>query len=57
MNNGLVTGLRFGIGVGIGIMVVKEAKCAYDRYMLKRKIMDLWSEIKKGWNDAAEKAN
>ena len=54
MNSGLFAGIKFGIGAGIGIMVVKEAKDAYDRYMLKRDIKDLWSDMKKAWNEATE---
>ena len=51
MNNGFFTGIKYGIGIGIGIMVIKEAKKAYDRYMLKRSIKGFWSGIKKAWND------
>ena len=57
MLNGFVAGVRFGIGVGIGIMAVKEARDAYNRYMIKQKIKDLWSDIEKLWNETTEETN
>ena len=54
----IVVGIRFGIGIGIGIMAVKETKDAYDRYMLKRNIKGLWPDLVKAWNEATvEKTN
>ena len=50
MNNRLVTGIILGVGVGIGILAVEEAKKAYDKFMLKQKIKGLWSDINKVWN-------
>ena len=56
MNNGLLAGIKFGIGVGIGIMAVKETRDAYARYMLKRNLKNLWSYIKNAWKEATEEA-
>jgi hypothetical protein len=53
----MIKGLLAGIGMGIGIMVAKEAKRAYDRHMLEQKIKGLWSDIKKAYNEAAEETN
>ena len=50
MKNGLVAGITFGIGVGLGIMAVKEAKAAYDRYNRKHNIKSLWLNMKKVLN-------
>ena len=51
---GLVSGIKFGIGVGIGIIATKEAKAAYDKYRLKQNIKNLWSNFKMAWNEATE---
>ena len=50
MKNGLVAGITFGIGIGLGIMAVKEAKATYDRYTRKQNIKSLWSNMKKVLN-------
>jgi len=55
--NGFLAGIKFGIGVGIGIMTVSEVKNAIDRHMLKRKVKGLWSDIKKAWNEATAETN
>ena len=51
---GFLAGIKLGIGIGIGIMGVQEAKDAYEKYMLEQKIKVLWSDIKEAWNDATE---
>jgi len=53
----MIKGLLTGIGIGVGIMAVKEAKKAYDKHMLERKFKCFWSDIKKAFNEAAEEAN
>jgi len=57
MHNGIWAGIKLGIGIGVGIMAVKKAKDACDRFMRKRKIEGLWSNIKKAWNEAAAETN
>ena len=53
----MIKGLMAGIGIGIGIMAVKEAKKAYDKHMLERKFKCFWSKIKEAFNEATEEAN
>ena len=53
----MIKGLLTGIGIGIGIMAVKEAKKAYDKNMFERKIKDFWANIKKAFNETEEEAN
>ena len=50
MKNGLVAGITFGIGVGLGIMAVKEAKAAYDRYNRKQNIKNLLANMREALN-------
>ena len=51
---GLFAGIRFAIGVGIGIIVAKEVRDAYKRYTYRRRIKTFWSEVKKAWNEVSE---
>jgi len=48
----MFAGIKLGIGIGIGLMAVKEAKKAYDKYMVEQKIKGVYTNIKKAWNDA-----
>ena len=57
MKSVILAGLKLGIGISIGMMAVKEARGAYDRYVFKRKIEGLWSDIKKTWNGAPEETD
>ena len=57
MNNEFVAGIILGIGIGIGVMAVIEAKKAYDRHIRKQKIQGVWSEAKKAWNEATGEMN
>ena len=53
----MIKGLLTGIGIGIGIMAVQEAKKAYGKHMFKQKIKNLWSEVKETFNEDADKTD
>ena len=53
----MIKGFVTGIGIGIGIMAVKEARKAYDRQMFEQRIKGFWANIKKAFNETAEETN
>ena len=57
MLKGLMLGVKLGVGIAVGMMAVKEAKGAYDRYVFKRKIEGLWSDIKKKFHGETEETD
>ena len=51
MKIGLVEGIKIGLGIYIGIKVIKKVKRAYNRYRQMWDVNDLCAEVEKALNE------